>query len=58
MDLILWRHAKAVDLRKGETDDPARALTPKGERRAARMAQWLNTLTLAAVPLRQSRKSS
>ncbi len=40
-DLVLWRHADAVD-----SDDPAvdleRALTGKGERQAARMADWLN----------------
>jgi phosphohistidine phosphatase len=42
MDLILWRHAEACDLREGEADDLARALTPKGERHAARMAHWLN----------------
>ena len=42
MDLILWRHAEAHELREGEGDDLARALTPKGERNAARMAQWLN----------------
>jgi phosphohistidine phosphatase len=40
MDLILWRHADAVDLREGG-DDLERALTPKGERQAKRMAQWL-----------------
>lgn len=41
MDLILWRHAEAFDPRDGE-DDLERALTPKGERQAARMAEWLN----------------
>lgn len=39
MDLILWRHAEAED------DHPAgdlqRALTPRGEKQAARMAGWL-----------------
>jgi phosphohistidine phosphatase len=40
MDLILWRHADAVD----ELDRPdlERPLTAKGERQAQRMAQWLN----------------
>ncbi len=44
MDLILWRHAEAFELREGGevTDDLARALTPKGERQAQRMAGWLN----------------
>lgn len=38
MDLILWRHADAVD---GEPDS-LRALTAKGEKQARIMAQWLN----------------
>jgi len=41
MDLILWRHAEAFELRE-LTDDLDRALTPKGERHAQRMADWLN----------------
>lgn len=41
MDLILWRHAEAHVLRDGQ-DDLERALTPKGERQAQRMADWLN----------------
>jgi phosphohistidine phosphatase len=41
MDLILWRHAEAFEMREVE-DDLERALTPKGERQAQRMAQWLN----------------
>lgn len=41
MDLILWRHAEAFDLRE-LSDDLDRALTPKGERHAQRMAEWLN----------------
>lgn len=41
MDLILWRHAEAVPERAG-LSDPDRPLTPKGERQAARMAEWLN----------------
>lgn len=55
MDLILWRHAQAVMLedegQEGQAGgqvafdlarDLARPLTPKGERQAARMADWLN----------------
>ena len=45
MDLILWRHAEARDLPEGEFDaaaDLARALTPRGEKQAQRMAEWLN----------------
>ncbi|HEY9237966.1 MAG TPA: phosphohistidine phosphatase SixA [Burkholderiaceae bacterium] len=41
MDLILWRHAEAVELREGSTDLD-RALTTKGERQAQRMGDWLN----------------
>jgi len=41
MDLILWRHAEAHLIREGQ-DDLERALTPKGERQAQRMADWLN----------------
>lgn len=40
MDLILWRHAEAIEV-EGE-DDLARELTAKGERHAERMAEWLN----------------
>lgn len=41
MDLILWRHAEAFEAREAE-NDLDRALTPKGERQAQRMADWLN----------------
>jgi phosphohistidine phosphatase len=41
MDLILWRHAEAVESAAGEPDID-RALTSKGERQAQRMAAWLN----------------
>lgn len=41
MDLVLWRHAEAV-----ECDDPAqdssRKLTARGEKQASRMAHWLD----------------
>lgn len=40
MDLILWRHAEAHEAGAGE-DDLDRALTHKGERHAARVAEWL-----------------
>ena len=46
MDLILWRHAEAEELTGHEAgnsaSDLARRLTARGERRAARMAEWLN----------------
>ena len=41
MDLILWRHAEAVDVDLVGCDMD-RALTPKGHKQAARMAQWLD----------------
>ena len=41
MDLILWRHAEAALPREGQ-GDLERPLTPKGERHAQRMAEWLN----------------
>jgi len=37
MDLILWRHADAVD----GAPDLARELTPKGHRQASEIAKWL-----------------
>lgn len=40
MDLILWRHAEAYDAEPGESDMD-RALTPKGQKQARRMADWL-----------------
>lgn len=40
MDLILWRHAEAVESHEGD-DDLTRPLTAKGERQAERMAGWL-----------------
>ncbi|MCX7897209.1 MAG: histidine phosphatase family protein [Rhodocyclaceae bacterium] len=40
MDLLLWRHAEAEEL-KGEGKDLERALTEKGLRQARKMAQWL-----------------
>ena len=42
MDLILWRHAEAFDADAGE-DDMERALTPKGQKQARRMADWLTS---------------
>jgi len=48
MDLILWRHAEAMehpDLVSGQPGDEAdlrRRLTAKGEKQAARMAAWLD----------------
>ena len=41
MDLILWRHAEAIDLDL-VGDDMLRTLTSKGEKQAARMGAWLD----------------
>ncbi len=41
MDLILWRHAEAQELGEGQ-NDLQRALTNRGEKQAARMANWLD----------------
>jgi phosphohistidine phosphatase len=41
MDLIVWRHAEALDAGPGE-DDLQRALTPRGRKQAERMAVWLD----------------
>lgn len=48
MDLILWRHAEALDHPDaehgvpGDARDLARRLTPRGEKQAVRMAAWLD----------------
>lgn len=45
MNLLLWRHADAGQpfLGEGEREkDFARKLTPKGQRQAKRMADWIN----------------
>ena len=41
MDLILWRHAEAVDLEL-VGDDMLRTLTSKGDKQASRMGAWLD----------------
>jgi phosphohistidine phosphatase len=57
LDLIIWRHAEAEDDKEG-VDDLQRALTPRGEKQAAKMAQWLdlrlpeNTRILCSPALR------
>ncbi|MDB5778997.1 MAG: phosphohistidine phosphatase, SixA [Polaromonas sp.] len=45
MDLILWRHAEAEELPDGVADarsDLERKLTSRGDKQAARMADWLD----------------
>jgi phosphohistidine phosphatase len=41
MDLILWRHADALEP-QADQHDQDRELSAKGERQAARMAKWLD----------------
>ena len=41
MDLILWRHAEAEDIRDG-INDQDRQLTAKGIKQAQKMAAWLD----------------
>lgn len=40
MELILWRHAEAEDIRHGISDGQRR-LTARGEKQAKKMAKWL-----------------
>ncbi|MDE2399070.1 MAG: phosphohistidine phosphatase SixA [Burkholderiales bacterium] len=62
MDLILWRHAEAFELGQAR-DDLERALTPKGERQAQRMAGWLNrqlpsSTRVLASPARRAQQTA
>jgi phosphohistidine phosphatase len=62
MDLILWRHAEAVEGGEG-LDDLERPLTSRGERHAARMAAWLNqhlpaTTRVLASPARRTQQTA
>jgi phosphohistidine phosphatase len=62
MDLILWRHAEALEMRELQ-DDLDRALTPKGERQALRMAEWLNrhlpsSTRVLASPARRAQQTA
>jgi len=41
MDLILWRHAEAIEPEAGQAD-MTRPLTRRGEKQAAKMAAWLD----------------
>jgi phosphohistidine phosphatase len=41
MDIVLWRHAEAVDWQEG-CDDLDRVLTARGYKQAIRMAEWLD----------------
>jgi phosphohistidine phosphatase len=62
MDLILWRHAEAFEMREVQ-DDLERALTPKGERQAQRMAGWLqrqlpSTARVLVSPARRAQQTA
>ena len=62
MDLILWRHAEALDAEDGSVDLD-RALTTRGERQAARMAHWLNqhlpaTTRVLVSPARRTQQTA
>jgi phosphohistidine phosphatase len=62
MDLILWRHAEAEDAGEG-VDDLARALTPRGEKQAAKVAAWLDRqlpegLRVLASPARRTEQTA
>lgn len=59
MDLLLWRHAEAVD----GTPDHARQLTQRGLKQAARMAEWLHThrpkkLRVLVSPTQRTRQTA
>jgi phosphohistidine phosphatase len=42
MDLLLWRHAEALDASEDQPDDMQRPLSPRGIKQAQRMATWLD----------------
>lgn len=59
MDLVLWRHAEAEP---GEPDH-GRKLTPKGEKQARRMAEWLHrrlpdTAKIHSSPARRAHETA
>lgn len=59
MELLLWRHAEAVD----GIPDHARALTPRGLEQARRMARWLDRnrpgpLRVLASPTLRTRQTA
>jgi phosphohistidine phosphatase len=62
VDLILWRHAEAVE-HDAEVPDLERPLTARGERQAARMAVWLNrqlpaTTRVLASPAKRTQQTA
>ncbi len=62
MDLILWRHAEALEMREVQ-DDLDRALTSKGERQAQRVGAWLSrqlpaTARVMTSPARRAQQTA
>ena len=62
MELILWRHAEAHDAKEGQ-DDLERALTPRGEKQAARLSAWLERqlpqgLRVVSSPARRTEQTA
>ena len=62
MELILWRHAEAHEAHDGQ-DDLERALTPRGEKQAARMSAWLDRqlpqgLRVVSSPARRTEQTA
>ncbi len=62
MDLILWRHAEAIES-GDDLSDLDRPLTARGERQAKRMAKWLNqqlpaTTRVLASPARRTQQTA
>lgn len=59
MDLLLWRHAEAVE----GTPDHTRELTDRGRKQAAQMAEWLHAhrpkkLRVLASPTLRTRQTA
>ncbi len=42
MDMLLWRHAEALDASDDQPEDMLRPLSPRGNKQAQRMAKWLD----------------
>ena len=59
MDLLLWRHAEAVD----GTPDHERELTARGQKQARKIAEWINErrpkkLRVLASPTARTRQTA
>ena len=62
MDLVLWRHAEAVEPAPG-TLDMGRVLTRRGEKQASKMSAWLDrqlpdTARIWASPSRRTEQTA